>query len=45
MSGWEKSPDYGTPEPPRWFWALIIAGILLVIGLALFARFSGSGDG
>ncbi len=25
MSGYDKSPDYGGPEPPKWFWLLIMA--------------------
>lgn len=32
VSGWEKSPDYGTPEPPPWFWILIAVVLIAIIG-------------
>jgi hypothetical protein len=41
MKGYDKSPDYGGPEPPKWFWALALLFLIgLPIGLVLLARFA-----
>lgn len=43
MKGYDKSPDYGGPEPPKWFWALVLVLLVgLPLSLALLARFGGS---
>lgn len=39
--GYDKSPDYGGPDPPGWFWALALLILFgLPIGLVLLARFA-----
>jgi hypothetical protein len=37
VGGYEKSPDYGGHEPPKWFW-LILA--LVFIGIPAFIAFA-----
>lgn len=38
MSGWNDSPDYTPPPPPKWFWALAIGVLALIaLGGAAFA--------
>ena len=35
VSGYEKSPDYGGPNPPKWFW--VLAGLIIIGGPILIA--------
>ncbi len=34
-SGYEKSPDYGGPQPKLWMWVALVIGIFLVYYLLL----------
>ncbi len=38
--GWDKDPNYGTPEPPVWWWVVCALGAALII--TFFAALSGS---
>lgn len=38
-NGYEKSPDYGGPEPSRaWLWFMAILGVIVLFGVEYFRR-------
>jgi endonuclease YncB( thermonuclease family) len=38
--GWDKDPNYGTPEPPVWWW--VVSAVIVVLMIAAFAGISGA---
>lgn len=39
-SGYEKSPDYGGPEPNLKLWLLLAVAAAVIAAIYLFARFA-----